>query len=235
MYRLALNGISGMIVVPAIGGVNNPMVVPALTAVGIHVVSCFRPLVNHFMPGAYGNSFQAGYIGTKHLLERGCRKIAFFSSPMYQGAYERYQGYLTALRERGGEEAEPLLSCETSFQYEQGLDAAARLLEEEPDMDSIFAFNDRIAREAYGLLARHGRRPGRDVLLVGCDNTGICNELSPKLSSISYPLQQIGQSSARMLWQLASASREEGSRLDIFGCSLIARESSVSDGPQPSA
>lgn len=227
MYRLALSGTSGMIVVPAICGVNNPIALPALSAGGIQLVSCFRPLGARFTPGAYGNSFQAGYIGTRHLLEQGCRRIAFFSSPMYRGAYERYQGYLTALSVHEGAPMTPMLACESSFQYERGIDAAARLLDSEPDIDGVFAFNDRIAREAYKLLKLRGRQPGRDVLVVSCDDTSICNELSPRLSSIAYPLQQIGQASAQMLWNLSSGHAGSDDVLQIFGCRLVARDSTT--------
>lgn len=224
LYRLALSGVSGMIVVPAINGVNNPLVMERLQAAGIKLVSCFRPLGLSFMPGAYGNSFQAGYLGTRHLLAQGCKKIAFFSSPMYQGAYERYKGYATALSEAGGQK--PLLSCEKSFLYaEDGIAAARELMASEPDIDGIFAFNDRVAREVYQMLSERGLRPGRDVQVIGCDNSGICNQLSPRLSSISFPLREIGTAAAEMLRRISQEGGDGAEMMEIFGCTLIPRAS----------
>ncbi len=226
MHRLALSGTSGMIVVPAIGGQGNPLALPALLDSGIRIVSCFRPLDMRSVPGVYGNSCQAGHIGTRHLMAQGCQRIAFLSSPMYQGAYERYQGYLTALSEAGEGAQQPLLSCEDIFHYERGIPAAERLLDEHSEIDGIFAFNDRVAREAYQALRKRGREPGRDVLIVSCDNTGICDQLSPRLSSVAYPLHDIGRASAQMLWQLVSGERPPQD-LSVYGCSLVTRASST--------
>lgn len=223
LYKLAHSGVSGLIIVPSIIGSTNPLVFPALRACGIHFVSCFRPITGFFTPGVYGNSFQAGYIGTRHLLDQGCRHVAFFSSPIYQGSYERYQGYLAALSEAGV--AEPLVSYESNYNYEtHGIPQAEALLDAHPEIDGIFAFNDRVAREAYPAVEKRGRRPGIDILILGCDNTSICDHLSPRLTSIAFPLDQIGQSAAEMLWSLCNGA-EPARPLQVYNCALVQRDS----------
>lgn len=223
LYKLAKSGVSGVVIVPAINGSSNPLVFPALQECGIHFVSCFRPIPGFFTPGVYGNSFQAGYIGTRHLLEQGCEHVAFFSAPIYQGSYERYQGYLAALAEAGI--ATPLVSYETSYAYEKfGIPQAEALLDAHPEIDGIFAFNDRIARETYPALRKRGLQPGRDVLVLGCDNTSICDQLSPRLTSISFPLDQIGAAAGEMLWSICSG-HEPPRALQVYGCTLTPRHS----------
>lgn len=223
LYKLAKSGVSGLVIVPAINGSMNPLVFPALRDCGIHFVSCFRPIPGFFTPGAYGNSFQAGYIGTRHLLDQGCRHVAFFSAPVYQGSYERYQGYLTALAEAGI--SAPLVSFETNYAYEKyGIPQAEALLDTHPEIDGVFAFNDRIAREAYSVLEKRGVRPGADMPILGCDNTGICDQRSPRLTSISFPLDQIGTAAGEMLWTLCSGG-QPAQPLQIYDCTLIPRES----------
>lgn len=227
LYKLAKAGVSAMVIVPAICGRANPWVFPALQKRGIRFVSCFRPIPGFFTPGVYGNSFQAGYIGTRHLMRCGCKRIAFFSSPIYQGSYERYQGYLSALAEEP--EREPLVSFERSFQYEEGVPLAESLLDGHPEIDGIFAFNDRLAKQAYGALSRRGRRPGQDVMVLGCDNVSICDELSPRLTSIAFSLQEIGQVAAEMLWALTNGRQSEHA-LQVFGCTIVQRESTAERG-----
>lgn len=223
LYKLAHSGVSGLVIVPSIVGSTNPLVYPALRDCGIHFVGCFRPIPGFFTPGVYGNSFQAGYIGARHLIDQGCKHIAFFSSPIYQGSYERYQGYLTAITEAGF--TEPLVSYEYNYAYEKhGIPQAEALLDAHPEIDGVFGFNDRVAREAYHALEKRGRMPGRDVLVLGCDNTSICDQLSPRLTSIAFPLDQIGKAAGEMLWSICSGE-EPPRTLQIFGCTLLPRES----------
>ncbi len=225
LYKLAKGGVSGLVIVPAICGSANPWVFPTLQACGIRFVSCFRPIQGFFIPGAYGNSFQAGYVGTRQLMRRGCRRVAFFSSPIYQGSYERYQGYLAALSEEDGRP--PLVSFEDNYQYEsEGIPRAEELLSRHPEIDGIFAFNDRVARCAYDTLRARGREPGADVMVLGCDNTSICDELNPRLTSIAFPLYEIGRAASEMLWSLSQGQTPERT-LQVFGCSLVERESTL--------
>ena len=56
-------------------------------------------LADAMYPVVGGDNEQGGYLATRHLVERGCRHIAFFGDTTHPEAGLRHQGYLRALSE----------------------------------------------------------------------------------------------------------------------------------------
>lgn len=224
LYNLTLSGVSGIVVMPNVTA-ENPKIWNAVIDSGVRVVSCYRPIVGYTTPGVYCNAHLSGFLATEHLLAQGCRRIAMIAGTLYQGVFDRYQGYRTA-HLCGGIPCDPaLFSCEDDPAYlEHGLPSAEKLLAQGVPFDAVFAFNDRIAGAVYALLRRHGLEPGRDIPVVGCDDTHLCTDLSPRLSSIHFPVYEVGKDAATMLVKLCQgeAARPYFSMVD---CGLVVRES----------
>ncbi len=206
--KLMSTGVQGMVVVPAIGGeVCQPLWSEVFDR-GISVVACVRPLGAYQTPGVYINSFQAGYLAGRHLVECGCRRIAYMSSALYSSSHERYQGLLTALQECGVPFDPELLTYEPGLhEADVGAQTALQLLAAHPDVDGIFAFNDRIAQGAVRAMARLGLTPGKHIKLVGSDDTDICQAMPVKLTSVGFGAYDMGQQAALALYELCMGRR----------------------------
>ncbi len=203
LRKLLDSGVSGVIVVPAISGALNTALLEELLRRGVSVVACVRPLGSYLTPGVYINSFQAGFMAVSHLIERGCRHIAYLSAPLYTSSYDRYQGYLAAHDERGIAHDPALIAFGHDLHDESlGEGAAYELLRTHPEVDGVFAFNDRVACGVVAAMERLRLVPGRDIRLIGCDNTDICQSMPVKLSSIGFHASEVGEQSAQMLYSL---------------------------------
>lgn len=224
--KLIGDGVSGLIIVPAILGDFNAECFRELKDKGIPFVTCFRALQGMFAPGVFCNSFQSGYICTEHLIKHGCKKIAYISAPLYATSFDRYQGYLLAHENYKLKPQRELLVFDNFFDTcATGVSAAEELFTKRPDVDGIFAFNDRIAAGIYESMQKRGLVPGADIKIVSCDNTGICTSLPIQLTSARFPVYDVGEHSARLLIDLFEGSETDDMRKDVVSAELIIRNS----------
>jgi len=171
-----------------------------------------------------------GYIGTKHLLDIGRKRIAYLSAPLTKGSrLGMYKGYFETIYEFT-DYFDPTYSFisddETEFatdNYElyNGSRLAKRLLETRPDTDAIFCCNDMTAIGAMAELKKHNVRIPQDIAVIGCDNILMSRMSAPTLSSIQNSPEEIGRTAVSLLL----SESEHASRRVFLNPSLVIRES----------
>lgn len=108
---------------------------------------------------------------TRHLLDRGCRRIVAVGPHEKQGsATPRLEGFLAAHREAGVAVDDALVIGSRRWHRGDGADAVSALLAAGIEFDGIFAFNDMLAHGAMRALAEVGRRVPQDVKVAGFDD-----------------------------------------------------------------
>lgn len=226
--KLIDSGIHGIIIVPAIIGHIDLSLFDKLREAGIPVVFCNRGIDGVEAPKVVSNNFYGAYVAVKHLIGSGCRNIAYISRPVYSTSYERYQGYTSALAEAGIGVDEKYVVFEPTFDTErQGYDSVIQLLRNDARPDGIFCFNDGIAKGAYEALEEKGLVVGKDVLLVGYDNTGICESLPVKLTSVKFQTYEIGASAAGLLLDMMNGESVRNNKIVVLQPELVVRQSSM--------
>ena len=225
--KLIKSKVDGIIIVPAIIGDIDTKSFLSLRKAGIPFVFCNRGIGEIDAPRILSNNFYGAYIATKHLLSSGYRSVAFVSRPYYSVAAERLQGYLAALSESGIEAEDRLAVFEKSFEEEKpGYEITLDLFNKGFEIDSILCFNDMIAKGAYDAVVSMGRKVGRDVGIIGYDNTAICERLPVKLTSVSFKTYEIGNEAAEMLLKISKNGEHDSNKAVILQPELIIRESS---------
>ena len=201
--RLSNAGVAGFIIVPVIlnSPEENQRLYSDLLCSGIPFVFCNRSVEGISAPVVTSNNYYGGYIATKHLLEKGYRKIAYISKHRYSACLERFQGYMAALMEAGVPINRDLIrvseSNKTPLHY---YDEAVRLIKEQ-QVDAIFAFNDYGAFEVAKAIADCGLRISDDVGLIGYDGVQYTGYYAPEsgFSYISYGIEEIALKAAEVL------------------------------------
>ena len=115
-----------------------------------------------------------GRLATRHLLDRGHRRIVYLDAKRASGSSERRLGYRRAMRSSG----EPVRLLPGGTTEEDGIAAARQLLAEreagqEPAPTAVFAFNDRCALGLMTTLRAAGLHVPRDVSVVGYDDSRV--------------------------------------------------------------
>jgi len=227
------SGVSGVIIVPARPNPQEDLegqlfaMLRELQAQGIPFVFCNRNTLGIEAPQVVSNAFHGGFLATRHLLEQGYKRIAYISHPRYTISLNRYMGYLSALNLAGVQPDPGLAVFSDSWEFEvPGRREMGRMLDGPNPPDGVFCFTDLIAKGACDAMTERGLVPGRDVGIVGYDDTSVCRTLSPQLSSVKIHSFELGRQAAELLFDRISGSRADGTTSIILTPDLMVRKSS---------
>ncbi|WP_441246877.1 LacI family DNA-binding transcriptional regulator [Kitasatospora sp. McL0602] len=163
-------------------------------------------------------------MAVRHLLRRGCERIATITGPLdMEVAQARLGGYRAALEEAGRQYREELVGL-ADFTEESGRSAMRALLDRVPDLDAVFCASDVMAAGALQVLRAAGRRVPDDVALIGFDDSIVARHTDPALTSVRQPIDVMGRTMARLLLEeIADPGRAR--RQVVLATELVVRES----------
>lgn len=147
-------------------------------------------------------NWAGGLAATEHLIELGHRRIAVIGGPADMLCTQaRVDGYRTAL-DRAGIPIDRELIRYGDFHHEGGYLRTRELLELPDRPTAIFAGSDQQAMGAYQAARLAGMRVPEDLSVVGFDDLPTCKWMSPPLTTVRQPLEEMGRVAARTLIQL---------------------------------
>lgn len=157
-----------------------------------------------------------------HLARVGRRRIATVTGPQDMAAgVERLQGYRAALGP-AGLGYDPALVATGDFSEASGYEGGKALLASAPDLDAVFAASDQMAIGVMAALAAAGRRVPADVAVIGFDDVPISRHVTPSLTTVHQPIQEMGAAMVHLLTDLI----EERPVADVvLSTHLVVRES----------
>ncbi|MBS0291620.1 MAG: LacI family DNA-binding transcriptional regulator [Proteobacteria bacterium] len=190
-------------------------------------VPCVHLMETSTAPGVACVGFsqqEAGACITRHLLERGRRRIAFCGAQLDPRVLQRAEGYRRTLSDAGLYDPRlEMLSPERS-----SIALGARLFEDMvlrmPGIDAVFFCNDDIAQG--GLLAANRLRidvPGR-IAIAGFNDLAGSAQMVPPLTTIRTPRGEVGSAGASMLLGLMRGTLDQPQSIAL-NYELIVRES----------
>ncbi|HEY1724857.1 MAG TPA: LacI family DNA-binding transcriptional regulator [Steroidobacteraceae bacterium] len=171
---------------------------------------------------------------TEYLLSLGHRRFGFIKGhPNHAASQLRLQGFLAALS-CAGIEPDAVRLQQGYFTYRSGLEAAERLLADEPYPTAIFAGNDDMAAAAVSLAHRIGFEVPEDLSIVGFDDTPIAASVWPALTTVNQPVAAMARAAVDLVLEEVRRQRDGtgAPRQLLHPHTLIVREST---GPAPSA
>jgi LacI family transcriptional regulator len=126
------------------------------------------------------------------LLGLGHRRIGVITGPpLLTTTRDRLAGFGGALEEAGVHLPEARIAP-SDFTRESGAAAAARLLDQAPDLTAIFGMNDAVAVGVLHELRARGRRVPEDVSVAGFDDMPVAADVTPTLSTVHVPMAELG-------------------------------------------
>jgi DNA-binding LacI/PurR family transcriptional regulator len=170
------------------------------------------------------DNFSGGRAVTEHLLEQGCKRIAFLgeATQHYPEFFERYNGYAEALADAGLKVDEDLREVAESTQ-DSGYQAMVSLLDRNVRFDGVFAASDLIAIGAMRALEERGLAIPGDVAVAGFDDVPAAAFAHPPLTTVRQDTNEAGTILVDRLLSLIHGEKIEPAILPI---SLVVRKSS---------
>ena len=143
-----------------------------------------------------------GYLATLHLLESGHTKVACITGQLSKiDSRDRLQGYRNALAEYGLQSDVNLIE-EGRFDHSGNHEKIRRLLDRAHEITAIFCENDNIALAAYDICSERGLTIGDDISIVGFDNDSHSQHIRPSLTTINFPVKEMGVEAAHAVVSL---------------------------------
>lgn len=170
-----------------------------------------------------------GRMATEHLLENGCRRIAYVGGEHVSTAIERLNGYRAALTAAGLPVANDYVLCRSHHDDAgdaTGYKAAKELLALPVRPDAIFCNNDPLAMGAMEAILEANLRIPEDICLIGAGNLRYASALRVPLSSVDQNSCVLGSHSAELALSLAQAKTMPRPQQIVVPPKLVARQSS---------
>jgi LacI family transcriptional regulator len=172
----------------------------------------FRKLIDHGMPLVFYDrictgldcsrvvvdDYQGAFNAVTHLIETGCRRIAYYGSPMtLEISKNRYNGYRDALLKQGLQPEERFFRiCDNRADAEA---ITPEMLSQEEIPDGFFAVNDDTAIGILYTAKRMGYRVPEDISICGFTNGQRAVACDPMLTTVEQRGVRVGEEAAHIL------------------------------------
>jgi LacI family transcriptional regulator len=140
-------------------------------------------------------------MATDHILSLGHKDIAYISGPLFKlDVRDRLKGHKRALKQYNID-FDTTLHIESNFKEAGGSEAMEQLLAMNKTITAVICANDQMASGAISVCLEHGLRVPEDISFIGYDNIPFPQYISPKLSTVSNPIHEMGKMAARWVLQ----------------------------------
>ncbi|MEG0961567.1 MAG: LacI family DNA-binding transcriptional regulator [Lachnospiraceae bacterium] len=167
--------------------------------------------------------YQAGRKVAQHMLGMGFESFIFAGGEPDQ----KEMGFKDELEKNEMDLTNHYMAIRLNAKDEMKHQLAQRL-EEEKDTDGvgIFAFNDMQALKILEILRELKKKVPEEVAVAGFDNTFLGKVISPTLTSVAQPIEEMGRLSVERMIELISKKQEKCVRYQLE-TRLITRESTI--------
>jgi len=170
------------------------------------------------------DDYAGAFTATEHLIKSGCKRIAFYSSPVHlEISKNRRNGYLDALQKYNIPVDKSIIRvCDT---HQEAIDITPEILNLENRPDGFFAINDHTASGILYAVKQAGLRVPDDISICGFSGGDIARSCDPRLTTVEQHGYEMGRRAAKMLIDKINGITRGQYRNNIVHSSLIVRES----------
>ena len=166
----------------------------------------------------------------EHLLGLGHRRIGFVRGPTGAGREPKMFAYRQALSDAGLDyDPELIFSFDGAMASTQATADQLAAMADRPT--AMFAWNDVCAIGLMHGLRNHGIRVPDDMSVVGHDDIKLAGCVDPALTTVRWPMYELGQKSVRYLYSLRAGRKPRRPR--VPDPELVIRESTAKPPPAP--
>jgi LacI family transcriptional regulator len=134
-----------------------------------------------------------------HLAELGHSRIAHVSGPdTFRSAHERRAGLLKGLKSRGLK-LDRQNDLRAAYTFNSGVEAGRKLMARSSRPTGIFCGNDEMAAGVCQAVREVGGELGKDVSVIGFDDSPLASRLWPGLTTVLLPIRLMGRMAATRL------------------------------------
>jgi LacI family transcriptional regulator len=170
------------------------------------------------------DDYESTYNATCHLIECGCRKIAYLMAlNNLSTGKKRFAGYCAALNDNHIAKNDALIVNDTNNEDENYALIKKLLTDEKPD--SIITSIENLALPCYYVCKDLNLNIPRDIKIISFSNLKTAPLLNPSLSTITQPAFEMGKEAANILFKILNKKYFEPNETLVLKSTIIKRES----------
>jgi LacI family transcriptional regulator len=172
---------------------------------------------------------EVGRIACEHLVQCGCRRIAYIRGSHSAVGDRRSNGYRQALsRHQIAVQADLVVESmdPEESEYARGFAAMERLLKRRGRPDGVMTFTDLLAVGAMDAASQHGVRIPEEMRFVGCGNDPALCAMRIPLTSIDIAGGELGERAGKLALRAIQNGGGNGSNHVLVKPRLVKRQSS---------
>jgi LacI family transcriptional regulator len=176
-------------------------------------------------PKVTTDDYESGFKATEHLVESGCKRIAFLQiSNNLSIGRKRFKGYTDALEKNQLSFDESLLIVGTKNEVENYA-AIKQMLTSANPPDGVFASVESLAITTYYVCKEIERKIPSHVKIISFSNLTTAALLAPSLTTITQPAYNIGKEAMTILFRLLKKNNYPYKKHVVLSSTLIKRDS----------
>lgn len=179
---------------------------------------------NDGAPSVNTDDQQGAFMAVQHLISLNKTTIAMISGPINSVPMtKRFSGYQRALIDAG-------MSLDLNmvrlgdWDIQHSCEVMMELLRENPRIDGVFCQSDHIALGVCLAIRQAGMRIPDDIAVVGFDNYDFSSFVSPSLTTINQPLDEIGKTAFLQVQKIIEKEKIESKSI-LLEAQLVIRQS----------
>ncbi|MCD8251153.1 MAG: LacI family transcriptional regulator [Phocaeicola dorei] len=182
------------------------------------------------VPQVIVDDYMKSFFLIEHLIRNGRKRIVHIQGPddVYN-SIERVRGYKDALSKFRIPFDDDML-IKSGLTFEDGKNAADRLMEKNIPFDAIFAFTDTLAIGAMNRLREAGKKIPEEVAVASFSGTELSTIVYPKLTTVEPPLYQMGKNAAELILEKIK-NPASPNRSVVLNAEIKMRASTANDAP----
>lgn len=200
---------------------------PACALIRGSGVPCVHLMETVNTPGVYSvglSQADAAAALTRHLLERGRKRIAFAAAQLDPRTLQRLEGWRRQMRAAGlhAPTLEWLNPAPSSISL--GGTMFEQIAQQSPAVDAVFFCNDDLAQGALLAALRLGIPVPERMAIAGFNDLTGSDQMVPPLTTVRTPRREIGTAAAGMLLALMRGESPPSACIDV-GYEVVVRQS----------
>ncbi|HQG77140.1 MAG TPA: LacI family DNA-binding transcriptional regulator [Bacteroidales bacterium] len=146
------------------------------------------------------DNYKGTFIATRHLIEKGHRKIALVAyKTTLVHMKERIRGYTEALEEAGIDPAKYLVEMKFSHSYRDFENSIRAFFNKHSDTEALFCANNGLSINSLYYIRQNCIRIPGDIDFIGFDGGEPFDLYSTPLSFVRQPIEEMGKEVVRLL------------------------------------
>lgn len=187
-YLLKQDRVDGMILLTPLF---EEAFIPELKKSGIPYILIDNQTVPSSGTSIIVDNYKGGYEAVEHLISLGHKKILHIAGPeTYLSSRERKRGYMEAMRAYN---INPFPIYTSEFSVISGCNCVKEAFKQKLQPTAIFAADDLTAYGAIQGLREMSLVVPDDVSIVGFDDHPLSRELTPHLTTVQQPAEELGK------------------------------------------